>query len=177
MAIDNGGGNQDHRNLHDRIFSVVRPKNFLEFGLGIGTLYFLDKCDRVISFEVLVNPTQEGWTEEVVKLIGDNPNYKAIDFPHEDKFTDELKIEISKLLGEVKPDFVFVDSGCHCRADIINLCFEYNIPSITAHDTNHGMEAYGWGKVNPLSEYKTIRDTNGEGTTLWTKDQLLIANL
>ena len=141
MAIDNGGGNQDHRNLHDRIFNLIRPKNFLEFGLGIGTLYFLDKCDRVISFEVIVNPTQEGWTEEVLKLVGDNPNYKAIDFPHEDKFTEELKMKIEFLLKNIKPDFVFVDSGCHCRADIINLCLNHGVPSVTAHDTNHGFEA------------------------------------
>lgn len=177
MAIDNGGGNQDHRDLHNKIFSVVRPKNFLEFGLGIGTLYFISNCDKVTSFEVLVNPTQTGWTEEVLKLVGDNPNYKAIDFPHKDEFTDELKIEISKLLKDLKPDFVFVDSGCHCRGDIINLCFEHNISSITAHDTNYGMEAYGWDKINPPSEYKTIRDNNGQGTILWTKEQLLIDNL
>lgn len=177
MAIDNGSGNQDHRNLHNTIFTLIKPKNFLEFGLGIGTLYFLERCEKVTSFEVLVNPTQAGWTEEVLKLVGDNPNYKAIDFPHEDRFTEELKTEVSKLLSELKPDFVFVDSGCHCRGDIINLCFEYNVPSITAHDTNHGREAYGWGKINPPEDYKTIIDYNGQGTTLWTKEQILKDNL
>lgn len=177
MAIDNGSGNQDHRNLHERIFSLIRPKNFLEFGLGMGTLYFLNKCDKVTSFEVLVNPTQAGWTEEVLKHIGDNPNYKAIDFPHEDKFTDELKNEIQKLLNELKPDFVFVDSGCHCRADIINLCLDFGVPSVTAHDTNHGREAYGWDNIVVPEGFRVVKDTNGEGTTLITKDQVLIDNL
>lgn len=177
MAIDTGAGSQDYRNLLDKVFNHYKPKHLLEFGLGMGTLYFLEKSDKVTSFEILVHPTQEGWTQEVLNYVGDNPNYKAIDFTHKDEFTEDLKSEIEKLLIEVKPDFVFVDSGCHCRGDIINLCFEHGIKNLSAHDTAHHAQLYGWDKIKAKEGYYFINHTEGQGTFFWTNDKDLYDNL
>lgn len=166
--LDNGGGCNDYKYLFDKVFTLFRPHTILEFGLGEGSKYLHKNCDKLYSFEITVREEQKGWADYVKSF--NLPNHDVREIYFGDTYTEELERELQSIISEAKPDFVFVDSGCHARGEIVELCFRNDIFIITAHDTNHGIEKYGWNNIIIPDEYYLVNYDNGQGTKLWTFD-------
>lgn len=150
------------------LFKLYKPKTILEFGLGEGTKFLSENCEKIRSIELATKDTHYQWVG-IVK--GYNlPNWDVSVFPVQDKFTRRMKKYITNVL-KAKYDLIFVDPGVHSRAEIVNLCFgKANI--IVAHDTNDS--AYGWEKVQVTNSYTQVKRIR---TTFWFKDKELAGKL
>lgn len=168
--LDTGGGNNDWQNIFSKVIGQTNPHTIFEFGLGEGSKFLANNCSRLISYEVIVRDEQKGWADYVKSQINDKEFILIVD-EFEDTYNTEMKLRFTLLLEKYEPDIVFVDSGCHCRGEIINLCIDLKIKIIIAHDTNHGKNEYEWGLVEN-KDYFTYKDENGQGTTVWSASPL-----
>ena len=120
------------------LFDQQRINHFLEFGLGLGTKFFIDNCKQVTSVEVLCkNNTKRclPWYKDTVALLGAHKNwhpviyqapplmnfyyvqaYRGI-FPTADnqKYFEEVNKLCNFALENKRIDAAFVDCGYHPR--------------------------------------------------------------
>ena len=168
--LDTGGGNTDWQDIFLKVIKNYPPKTIFEFGLGLGSLFLTSNCEKLVSYEVVVREEQKGWADFVKSQIT-KENYEVIVDEFPDTWNSEMCTRFTLLLEKYSPDIVFVDSGCHCRGEIVNLCIKIGINIIIAHDTNHGIDAYGWNLIDKKDYYK-YQDTNMQGTTVWSRKPL-----
>jgi hypothetical protein len=74
----NQSGYTDHISHFRELFKHFQVKNFLEFGLGFSTKYFLDCCQKVISIEFVTNGYGPDWMKQCLHLYADFPNWIPI---------------------------------------------------------------------------------------------------
>lgn len=159
----------DWQPLMTEIFNKYSPKTVFEFGLGLGTEFFLDRAKKVYSLELLSNSEYEPWYGDMIEKYKGRENWKPYLFKCMDKMTGVVKLQATSHLARIKPDLVFVDPGVHFRGEIVNLCMKYKVPLIVAHDTSCGFDEndiYGWGKIEPEG-YEKEESAGKQGTTLW----------
>lgn len=71
-------GYTDHIPHFRKIFENYKVRDFLEFGLGFSTKYFLDHCEKVISVEFVTNGCGPDWIKECIKIFAGCPNWEPI---------------------------------------------------------------------------------------------------
>ena len=165
--LDTGGGANDWvmpflSSIEDRKLNKI-----VEFGLGVNSKYLMDNALELHSIEIVVRPEQDGWADYVRELLSEK-NSRITVIKHIDAYDDELIDKIDAVF-DADYDLAFVDSGAHCRGDLVNYCLDMGIPIIIAHDTAHGNEAYGWYKIEVPEEYEEKVYNSGQGTTVWIK--------
>lgn len=174
-----GCGNADWQNFYEIVSKIQNPVVVLEFGVGEGSYFIHDRCSELYSLEVIVRDDQYGWADYIRKRTDPRKHtIEEIVLPV-DEFTYTLEKKIIEIVERIKPDFVLVDSGCHCRGEIVQLCMHLGIDTILVHDTLYSENLYGWYLLEDYDKksYKRYRDLNGQGTDLFTKDPFLIEGL
>jgi len=58
----------DYDHAHEVMFKDGFPKKMVEFGLGVGTQFFLDRCEHVTSIEIY---TKDGGLAEALPMSSD----------------------------------------------------------------------------------------------------------
>jgi hypothetical protein len=164
---DTGKGNNDWKEAF-RIIKGKRDLNkIVEFGLGEGSKLLKKKCNYLHSIEIVVNQEQFGWADYVASELKDyGENYRQSVIEYTDTWDDTLQAKIDEVFEE-EYDLAFVDSGCHCRGELVNYCLRKNIPIVMAHDTNHGFDKYGWDLIDNRDLYKKVSFPDGEGTSVY----------
>ena len=78
--VKNGAetGYTEHVPVFKKIFKKTKVKNFLEFGMGYSTKYFLDSCTKVISVEFISGGYGADWYKRCVNLFRECPNWIPI---------------------------------------------------------------------------------------------------
>jgi hypothetical protein len=169
QPIDNGGGSRDWEAPVINLINNNSIKNIAEFGLGEGSKFLKDNCELLHSIEIDVRDNQKYWAEHVEELLSyDKERFKLTVIKYEDKWDEELKTKIDEVFTG-KYDLVFVDSGSHARGELVNYCFDKKIPFIVAHDTSHGIDAYGWNLIDNNPKYDKTVFSDGQGTTIWSR--------
>ncbi len=178
------------------LFSVMKVRNFLEFGLGKGTKYFLDHCDHVTSIEISIASRAvdiDPWYQTCVESYAASTNWTplfhrasdtfdfyncsyALDYwtktrSYFPKYLDAFKSEVNAICQDVLQhaefDVAFVDPGIFTRADFVNALFDH-VDVIVAHDTHNSI--YGWPRVIYHPDYERIDYLSYfGGTSFWIK--------
>lgn len=174
----------DHVQHFRKLFSQKKFRNVLEFGMGYGTKFLLDNCDKVTSIEFVLTNEHLQWFDICKKLYKNYPFWKIkqletpqslIDADLEARtrnaheifsYLDDLKKIVFENVSNNTYDLIFVDTGFHPRADIINLLFGKS-HVIVAHDTNARSGRYGWRRIQVPNDYKEIHMSEGSGVTVW----------
>lgn len=192
---------QDWHHYFSEIFKIGKIDSILEFGLGVGTKYLLDHCERLTSVELSKGDFNKSWYDRTKEELKEYQNWKCdyIDLPEDIKKADEkaqrmlfplddlsylksLKKVTDPYLNGRKYDIIFVDAGIHTRGDLVNLSFN-KAKIIAAHDTTRMAERviqniYGYNIVKVPSNYTEIYyECTYMGTTLWIEniyDDLII---
>jgi hypothetical protein len=178
-------GVQDWHPFFEWLFKKWVPSTFFEFGLGVGTEYFLDSCPAVTSLEIAARPPHREWWEKSLKSYAAYQNWephfyeasdnlKAIDkraqgrdYPSDDRsHIEELQSVIDRTMGDRKFDLIFVDSGLHIRGDLLNLVLPLS-DVVAAHDTRASTSIYGWHTVEAPNHVQIEFPGNHFGTTFW----------
>lgn len=182
-------GAQDWSKYFEAIFKVHKIQHLLEFGLGHGTEFLLDHCDKVTSVEISLGDYNKSWHDKCVEKYKDYKNWDVnyIDAPKEvvtandeainKKYPIEYKAHIPKLRTIVNKysktaDMIFIDAGFHNRGDLVNLCFG-KAQIIAAHDTSRDPgriieHIYGYNIVKVPAEYREFHfEDTYMGTTIW----------
>jgi hypothetical protein len=68
----------DHIPCFKLLFSKIKVKNLLEFGMGYSTKYFLDHCNKVISVEFLTAGYGPYWMQKLLGLYSTYSNWVPI---------------------------------------------------------------------------------------------------
>lgn len=182
----------DHIFFFERVFKHHPVDNFLEFGLGEGTLFFLDHCKQVTSVELISDLNRERclpWFENCTKkysgrnnwstkLIECTPSLCSLDVEIRDQtdpqstklpFIDDVHALCENILDGKNYELIFVDAGVHFRGEIVKQCFG-KAPIIVAHDGNDF--CYGYQHVTCPDDYVFIKWRFGCGTLCWiSKDK------
>jgi hypothetical protein len=154
--------------------------NFLEFGLGEGTEYLVDKFKFVYSHELIdeKDPTLIEWYNKSSEKLKDKKNWKSeVVFWKDINFIDydpnlpkQLLDRIDELFSEYRFDGVLVDGGYHVRGDIANYVLNKFKPKYVAiHDTNYNYEVDGYLRIILPDIYETVEYKVGEGTHIFVK--------
>lgn len=169
-----------------QLFEKVDIHSLVEFGLGNGTQYFLDHCDKVTSCEILLPHQSDGWFKAYqayamtnrwthIQKVGSVYLEKADRLAQDEKTDPSLQdatyiLELKDLCDELFTrnsfDIAFINPRIHLRGDLVNELFQ-RVPIIVAHDTSYGKREYGWYKVQTPSNYQKIVYKDGYGTTFW----------
>lgn len=182
----------DHRKPFERLFAGGPIQSVVEFGLGDGTQFFLERADRVKSVEV-VSPrlgaaakdwflkcqekyrTYANWEssfiicDDLLKTADIRALEQKIDPATVDgAYLSSLTKIVDDALGGQSFDLGFVDYGLHLRGDLVNALFG-RVPVIVAHDTNTTPEIYGWNKIKVPADYVRVHYQKGQGTTFWIR--------
>ncbi len=181
----------DHVNIFRELLNIYPVTSFLEFGVGLGTKFFLDNCQHVTSIELVVKDRCSfvlPWYADCLDLFASYSNWSPslhvfsntvnranqlaiehIDPAYENtQYLNEINQFLDNLFLEKKFQIAFVDPGLHIRGDLVNALFG-RVDIIAAHDTNFNSPVYGWYKVVTPPDYEKISYFNGSGTTLWIK--------
>jgi hypothetical protein len=194
-------GYTDHIPAFQKLFQCRKINTFLEFGLGRGTKYFIENCNKVISIELISTtstPRLLSWYLKAVNMFSHHANWtpyllrcsplmdlydsmasKGI-VPKENfnGYLQDVETICSWALGKKTIDLVFIDQGMLPRGDFVNALFgKVNI--IAAHDTNYALSLHAYDRVKDDPNYVKIHYKKGCGTTFWVKkeDQELIQYL
>ncbi len=144
------------------VIPYITNKRLVEYGLGDGTAFLLAHATCVKSVEIAPDPT---WWELVSKEHADNPNWSG-QYYRVSEWSDTLAAYIaSTALGY---DVAFVDHYLHCRPETVNILFG-TVPTIIAHDTSVGMNAYHWDRLKCPVDYVETVFLDGLGTTVWVR--------
>ena len=143
-----GKNTLDHHAAFEVLFQQYPVSKFLEFGLGAGTQFFLDRCSHVTSIELAwsndrkwFNRCQTGYrnyqnwdaqffmlpeticaAEKDIRADKGNAVYHAAQLWEKD-----LEAVVKQFVRIDTYDLVFVDPGTHLRADIVNFLFDRGI--------------------------------------------------
>ena len=185
---------QDWHHYFSEIFKMRNINSILEFGLGLGTGYLLDHCEKLTSVELSKGDFNKSWYDKTKDELKEYKNWKCdyIDLPDDIKEADEraqkmlfplgdlsylksLKKITDPYLSRKKYDIIFVDAGIHTRGDLVNLSFDKS-KIIAAHDTSRMSERviqniYGYNIVNVPDNYTEIYyGCTYMGTTMWIEN-------
>lgn len=156
--------------LHD-VINIAKVKSVVEFGGGYwSTSLLLNTCQSVMTIEQGQNVPKEqndSWAERLKELYSNNPKWSFIKSPGNNGW---------KTLKFKPCDMVFIDGFPSSRHEVLEYFIDQNFPIIVAHDTEH--DGFQWSKVD-IKEYTRI-DYCGHmenKTSLWTKDEVLIAKI
>ncbi len=179
----------DHVRAFRKLFEVEKVDAFLEFGVGLGTKFFLDQCSKVTSIELLVKDRYtyvipwycdcldlfrkySSWSPSlhIFSQAVNDANNLAINNVNPEIYRQDYLIEMNQFLDQVFKnghyDVAFVDPGMHIRGDLVNALFG-RVDIIAAHDTNFNSACYGWYKVETPENYEKITCSFGSGITFW----------
>jgi hypothetical protein len=183
----------NHVGAFQKLFQFRKINTFLEFGMGKGTKYFIDNCDKVISIELIGATYAQKtlpYTLKTVEMFWHHANWhphllrcsplmnhydeiawKKLD-PREnlDAYLKEVEAICTWALSKKSVDLVFVDQGLYPRGDFVNALFgKVNI--IVAHDTGPHMNRnfYGYHHVKVDPNYVEITYKKDAWTTFWVK--------
>jgi hypothetical protein len=74
----------DHETQHillfKKLFSLTKIKTLLEFGLGYPTKYFLDRCNKVISVDIITHGYGPAVMQKFLRIYADYSNWIPIAF-------------------------------------------------------------------------------------------------
>lgn len=79
----------DYNHAHEVIFKDGFPKKMVEFGLGIGTQFFIDSCEEVTSIELFTSDNElagelrisnDSWMPHFRKIFSGYKNWRVIGF-------------------------------------------------------------------------------------------------
>jgi hypothetical protein len=187
----------DHVFAFQKLFQYKKINSFMEFGLGLGTKYFIDNCDSAISIELAVPSTAKNskyWYSKTVQMFQHHNNWtsyfhecsplfdyyeqaskKGISPEKDTQYLQEVDSIIAFALDKQTPDVVFIDQGVHPRVDFVNKLFG-KVNVIVAHDTNPSthfvpFSYYGYDRVIDDPRYVKITYNKGMGTTFWIKKE------
>jgi hypothetical protein len=188
---------QDWHYYFSEIFRNMKIGSILEFGLGVGTRYLLDHCEKLTSVELSKGDFNKSWYDKTCEELKEYSNWKCdyIDLPEDIKDADDmaqkflfplddlsylksLKKVTDPYLKNKKYDIIFVDAGIHTRGDLVNLSFG-KADIIAAHDTSRMSERviqniYGYNIVKVPDNYTEIYyGCTYMGTTLWIENSNL----
>jgi len=150
--------------------------SMIEFGLGDGTDYLLKNFKNVFSYELMYTKT---WYLEAVEKFSINENWEhkfvswnEIGFrDYEINLPEQLLQDIDDLFEKNNYDVVFMDGGYHVRGDIVNYIINKFYPKyIVIHDINYAFEEDGYHRISIPENYRTEKNTNGEGTMIFIKE-------
>jgi hypothetical protein len=187
-------GWSDHAAAFQKLFRFRKIHTFLEFGMGKGTKYFIDNCDKVISIELICAKEANillPWPLKTVEIFWHHENWEphffrcsslmdqynlmtrkgVVNVKKQDAYWQELENICTWALSNKSVDLVFIDHDPQPRVDLVNALFgKVNI--IAAHDTNPNhtyakIFAYNHVKVDP--NYVEITYKKGCWTTFWVK--------
>jgi len=185
---------QDWQPYIGKIFELTKVQTLLEFGLGGGTEYFLNKCKHVTSIEIGVSKRHKQWYEKCKEEYKSYTNWEAIYIEGSTRFIDADRLaherihgysehmpELRELIQSLdRQDMIFVDAGIHNRGDIINLLFELDKADIiAAHDTSRFakrcVDIYGYNRLVIPKNFAEFHFEGGTvGTTIWVKENKLL---
>lgn len=183
----------DHVRAFRALFDFYPIASFLEFGLGLGTKFFLDHCDQVTSIELLVKNRHSfviPWYCDCLDLFKNYSNWSprlhvfsnrvneandlAIRNLNPELYNSDYLREIDSFFDELFQnshfDLAFVDPGMHIRGDLVNALFN-RVEIIAAHDTNFNSASYGWYKIQTPENYEKISCNYGSGITFWVSKE------
>jgi hypothetical protein len=154
--------------------------SILEFGLGDGTEYLLNKFKYVYSYELIDSniPSLVNWYIDAKNKYKERHNWDSeLMFWQEIGFQDyepnlpkELLNKIDNLFESHNFDAVLVDGGFHVRGDIANYILnKFSCKYVIIHDTNFAYEEDGYNRINLPNTYETIMYTKGNGTHIFVK--------
>lgn len=173
----------------------VELESVLEFGLGLGTEFWVDHFKKVQSVELSIGDFNKKWTDQTREKLKDYTNWdseyislskKLIDanqyaidnkYPLKDtSYLSELKKVVEPFMKEYEYDIIFVDPGIHNRGDIVNIAFNY-APIVGCHDSDRTgrviKNIYGYNIVEPPENYVEIHKPERYcGTTFWVDKNL-----
>jgi hypothetical protein len=185
----------DHVIPLKKLFQHKKINTFLEFGLGVGTKFYIDNCNKVISVE-LIGPTGDrrflpwylktvamfwhhtNWHPHLVRCSPLMDRYNTLARSHilpKENFTaylQEVDAICSWAVNNDSIDLVFIDQGLWPRGHFVNALFgKVNI--IAAHDTNDTVDVpfRGYDQVKDDPNYVKIVYKKGQGTTFWIKKE------
>lgn len=178
------------------LFGLKKIDRFLEFGMGIGTKFFLDNCQHVTSIEISIDSRKDAidpWFEECFKSFKKYRNWRPLfarasaivdyyNLPlalaywtemqeylpnHLEEFQAEISQICDRLLNNDHFDLAFVDPGLFTRVDFVNALFG-KVDIIAAHDMQ--VNIYGWPLLKEHPDYERLDyfSTFGQ-TTFWIK--------
>lgn len=149
----------------------------IEFGLGDGTEYLLNNFKKVYSYELM---SDSYWYNTIVKKYSIHKNWEhrlvlwnEIGFKDYDtNLPSKLLLDIDELFENTNFDVVFMDGGYHTRGDIVNVIINKFFPNyIVIHDINFAFEIDGYGRILIPENYKTEKNTIGEGSMIFIKQK------
>jgi hypothetical protein len=169
----------------DIVESTIESKDtlaVLEFGLGEGTKYLLEKFKFVYSYELNDNAFPEliNWFFEAEKNYGHHKHWgREVSWYNEIGFVDydpnlptKLLERIDNLFSDYSFEVVLVDGVGHCRGDVTNYILNKHLPEyVIIHDTNFAYEQDGYTRITLPSIYSTVKYTVGEGTHIFVKNK------
>lgn len=188
----------DHVQHFAKLFKIMKVHSFLEFGLGDGTKYFLDNCDKVTSAELLGSyryDSNKRWYDSCLRLYHSYSNWspclykcstaidKAVALSCRDidpvsvdpAYLNDIKVICDDIFSKDTFDVAFVDAGITVRGDIVNELFN-RVDIIVAHDVfpnwNTKPNVYGWHRIITPPNYEFIYFQKGEGVAFWISKEL-----
>lgn len=175
----------DHVAVFGRLFKAVSIQKMIEFGLGLGTKFFLDHMPELTSIEIVNQDQSDSWYQDCCALYKNYSNWRpvlvqgsfyltqannlALQSKNPSLYDKNYLLEIKQIVlahTEGKYDLAFVDPGIHNRCDIVQCLFN-RVDIIAAHDTNSAPEIYGWNRIVTPQNYQKISFTKGVGLTFW----------
>ena len=161
--------------LMDKEIPSKKELSIIEFGLGDGTEYLLNNFKTVYSYELM---NTSSWYLEAVEKYSINENWdhklvlwNDINFrDYDTNLPEKLLLDIDDLFSKNNFDVVFMDGGYHVRGDIVNYIINKFYPKyIVIHDINYAYEEDGYHRIVKPENYRTEKDTVGEGTMIFIK--------
>lgn len=179
----------DHVQAFQKLFQMQKVGSFLEFGMGLGTKFFLENCSHVTSIDLTIKkryPNILDWHFDCLDLYRSYNNWspalkcfsnlvnqadalaeKGIDpATSNGNYLVEINQFLDEIFSENQYDVAFVDPGFLLRGDLVNSLFG-RVDIIAAHDTNFLNDVYGWSKIKTPENYEKIVFAHGSGTTFW----------
>jgi len=68
-------GYSDHIPHFRKLFEMAKVRNFLEFGVGYSTHYFLERCEEVVSVEFVVEGAGPAFMQEMMRLYREKSHW------------------------------------------------------------------------------------------------------
>ena len=90
-------GSIDHIPHFRKIFNQLPVKTLMEFGMGYGTKYFLDNCNKVISVEFISPGYGPAWMKNMLELYKESSNW--IPIAYFTAYTEDIQWAPYKYMG------------------------------------------------------------------------------
>jgi len=198
MEYSEGDIINDHIEPHRDLFKRINHKSVIEFGLGVGTQFFLDNCEFVTSVELFTKDKElaaklhisnetwmgkfkEKFAEYEWEVIGHECSQEIIDAELDvtgygkvqregNPTSDAYKKEIHELVDKVlKKHYDYAFVDAGSHLRGDIINELFDkVDVIGAHDTNNKL-IYGYGRIIVPSNYRVEENPSGCGITFWIK--------